>query len=225
MIGIFNIKRNSLGWKAWLRGVVLLLALTITVLPSAGPAAGAPEQQTAQQTTKKRRLPPRESVQKSDSDTLINRSSIGSKLSLQEVRRLINLHNRVRADAGAGPLSWSGELAIYAQKWADHLASKGCRMEHRPHSGKWKQKYGENLFAGTSAYYDVDDAVIMWESEKKYYQGEALNASNWYASGHYTQVIWKNTQRVGCARAECNNGTMIVVCNYDPPGNVLGQRP
>jgi pathogenesis-related protein 1 len=202
-----------------------LVAVTITCLPSAGPFGGTPEQQTTQQTAKGPQLPFLESVQKSDSDTLSDSSSIGSKLSPQEMRQLIDLHNRVRADAGAGPLDWSGEIAIYAQEWADHLASMGCKMEHRPHSGKWKKKYGENLFMGTSGYYGVADAVTSWESEKKYYKGEALNSSNWYASGHYTQVIWKNTLRVGCARVECNNGTMIVVCNYDPPGNVLGQRP
>jgi pathogenesis-related protein 1 len=204
----------------------LVAAITGITSLSAGPVAGAPEQQTTQQTAKGLQLPPRDSTQKSDPNiSITNSASIGSDLSLQEVRQLIDLHNRVRADAGAGPLSWYRELAIYAQEWADHLASKGCKMEHRPHSGKWKQKYGENLFMGTSGYYGVADAVTAWESEKKYYKGEALNSSNWYASGHYTQVIWKNTQRVGCARAECNNGMMIVVCNYDPPGNVIGQRP
>jgi pathogenesis-related protein 1 len=156
--------------------------------------------------------------------SITDSSSIGSNLSLKKVQQLINLHNKVRADVGVGPLNWSKELAIYAQEWADHLASAGCEMKHRPHSGKWKQEHGENLFTGTSGYYGVDDAIAAWVSEKKYYKGGALNSSNWYDAGHYTQVVWKDTQRVGCAKAECD-GRIIVVCNYDPPGNVQGQKP
>jgi len=151
-------------------------------------------------------------------------ASIGLGLSLKEVQQLIDVHNKVRADVGVVPLNWSKELAIYAKEWADHLASAGCRMEHRPHSGRWKQEHGENLFMGTSGHYGVADAVTAWESEKKYYKGGTLNSSNWYDSGHYTQVIWNDTRRVGCDKAECD-GRIIVVCNYDPPGNVLGQKP
>ena len=151
-------------------------------------------------------------------------ASIESNLSPKEVQQLIDLHNKARADVGVGPLNWSKELAIYAQQWADHLAFTDCEIKHRPHSGMWKQVHGENLFQGTSGYYGVADAVTMWESEKKYYKGGALNSSNWYDSGHYTQIVWKDTQRVGCAKVECN-GRIIVVCNYDPPGNVLGQKP
>jgi pathogenesis-related protein 1 len=95
-------------------------------------------------------------------------------------------------------------------------------MEHRPRSGKWKQKHGENLLFGTMGYHGVTDAVRSWENEKAYYRGQVLNASNWHASGHYTQVVWRNTLQVGCAKAECQ-GHVIVVCNYDPPGNILGQ--
>lgn len=41
--------------------------------------------------------------------------------------------------------------------------------------------------------------------------------------GHYTQVVWANTKRVGCAAAECRNGGTFVVCSYDPPGNMDGR--
>ena len=84
--------------------------------------------------------------------------------------------------------------------------------------------HGENLFMGTIGYYHVADAVTAWESEKKYYHGQTLNSSNWYDSGHYTQIVWKDTEQIGCAKAECD-GNIIVVCNYNPPGNVLGQKP
>lgn len=42
--------------------------------------------------------------------------------------------------------------------------------------------------------------------------------------GHFTAVIWKNTQYVGCGKARAVNNTLYFVCNYYPPGNT-GQRP
>lgn len=149
---------------------------------------------------------------------------IGSRLTAEEMRVLLSLHNETRADVGADPLVWSKGLALYAQSWAEHLASTRCQMEHRPRSGKWKQLYGENLLIGTSGYHGVAEAVREWEREKSLYHGEALNVSNWHPSGHYTQIVWKGTRHIGCAKAECR-GKVIVVCNYDPPGNVLGQKP
>ncbi len=132
---------------------------------------------------------------------------------MQHARRLALAH-----------LVWSDKLALYAEEWADHLASTRRRMEHRPHSGKWKQEYGENLFMGTAGHYGVSDAVAAWEREKSAYHGEAIDMSNFYSYGHYTQLIWRNTRSIGCAKVECD-GNVIIVCNYDPPGNIVGRRP
>ena len=148
----------------------------------------------------------------------------GSYLTPLEVRQLLASHNRARAEVGLGPLAWSSTLAAYAQEWADHLASTSRRMEHRPRSGKWKQEHGENLFMGTIGYYGVTDAVAAWEHEKSAYDGGIVDAANVRLCGHYTQLVWGSTRRIGCAKTECA-GNVIVVCNNDPPGNVLGQAP
>lgn len=146
------------------------------------------------------------------------------RLEKKEVKTLVAEHNRVRADAGVGPVGWSDKIADYSMAWAGHLAQKGCSMKHRPRSGKWKQQYGENIFMGTAGYYGVADAVRSWESEKKDYTYGPIIEKTWYPTGHYTQVIWSNTKTIGCGKALCN-GNMIVVCNYDPPGNYMGEKP
>jgi pathogenesis-related protein 1 len=97
-------------------------------------------------------------------------------------------------------------------------------MEHRPHSGKWKQKHGENLFMGSARHYGVTDAAAAWKNERSAYQGEAIDISTFYTYGHYTQLVWRNTKNVGCAKAELD-GNIIIVCNYDPPGNIVGRTP
>lgn len=140
-------------------------------------------------------------------------------LSGHEITQILGYHNKVRSDVNVGPLRWSDHLANFAGNWADTLAKKGCTLEHRQ-----KSRYGENLFLGTASHYSVVDAAKAWESEKRLYGGGKLTESNWYDSGHYTQMVWRNTEDMGCAKSLCD-GNMIVVCNYDPPGNYLGEKP
>lgn len=40
-------------------------------------------------------------------------------------------------------------------------------------------------------------------------------------SGHFTQVVWKESKELGVAFAK-NGGKVIVVANYSPPGNFIG---
>jgi pathogenesis-related protein 1 len=142
-----------------------------------------------------------------------------SKMSARDVQAITAYHDKVRADVGVGPMKWSRTLAVYAQEWSDHLAATTCRMAHRTEG-----KYGENLFQGTAGFYTAVDAAKNWEAEKKDYRGGVLTESDWRPAGHYTQMVWRDTTALGCGEAVCKR-TLIVVCNYDPPGNYIGRRP
>jgi pathogenesis-related protein 1 len=150
--------------------------------------------------------------------------STGSRLTQEEARILVNLHNVARSEVGVGEIIWANELAAYAQEWIDHLARTDCQLKHRPRSGSWKQKYGENGFAGSAGYYGVADAAKSWKGEKKYYGHQVLNSSNWSSSGHYTQMVWRKSTQIGCGKIECG-GQIIIICNYNPPGNIMGEKP
>jgi pathogenesis-related protein 1 len=167
----------------------------------------------------------KETRKKNESSAVPNSAAMttGSRLTPEEIQNLITLHTNIRAEVKAEPLTWSKELATYAQKWADHLAATKCDLAHRPLSGEWKQIYGENLFTGSAKFFTVADAVKLWESEKKNYKGQAISSGT-ANSGHYTQLVWKSAKQVGCGKAVCK-GNLIVVCNYDPPGNIAGQLP
>ncbi|KAK4739877.1 hypothetical protein R3W88_003574 [Solanum pinnatisectum] len=38
-------------------------------------------------------------------------------------------------------------------------------------------------------------------------------------------VVLRNSVHLDCARIRCNNGWYFITCNYDPRGNMSGQRP
>lgn len=154
----------------------------------------------------------------------VSAQSTGSRFTQEEARTMVNLHNEARFEVGAGEITWSNELAAYAQEWVDHLAKTDCTLKHRPSSGPWKQKYGENGFIGSVGFHGVTDAAKGWKREKEYYGGQPLNQANWYASGHYTQMVWRKSTQMGCGKAECK-GQVLIFCNYNPPGNILGEKP
>ena len=149
----------------------------------------------------------------------------GSKVTKNEAQAALDFHNKVRADVGVSALTWSPELAKFAQEWADHLASQGCEMQHRPGDGQWAQKYGENIFWGKGMDYSTLDASKSWYSEIDDYTYGKVNESNWSKAGHYTQMVWKNTTQVGIALAKCSDGAIIIVANYNPAGNYMGEAP
>ncbi|XP_047983506.1 basic form of pathogenesis-related protein 1-like [Salvia hispanica] len=128
----------------------------------------------------------------------------------------LEAHNRARAEVGVAPLAWNETVAGYALRYA-YKRYGDCEMEHS------MGPYGENLAEGWGRLSAVD-AVGMWVSEKSCYD----HSSNSCVGGeclHYTQVVWRDSTHLGCARRQCRNGWLFVICSYDPPGNYIGQRP
>ncbi len=153
-----------------------------------------------------------------------NTNNSNQNLTKAQIKEFVDVHNAYRAEVNVGPLTWSNELALYAKAWGDHLAQIGCEMEHRPRSGEWTQKYGENLYWCSGYAATPKKAVDSWGEEKPDYDGGVMNDKN-FVAGHYTQMIWAKTTQVGCAIIQCSDGAYIVVCNYNPAGNYWGQSP
>lgn len=63
--------------------------------------------------------------------------------------------------------------------------------------------------------------VSAWGDEREGYDFEHPGFSE--GTGHFTQLVWRDTRGVGCAAKECGAGGWLVVCEYWPAGNVEGE--
>jgi uncharacterized protein YkwD len=138
-------------------------------------------------------------------------SKPGPETSQQEADEWVKAHNRFRTQHNAPPVKWSERLASSAQKVADHCPS-----------GHSKTSYGENL-AWVSVPKPVSDVVRLWYGEVEKY--DFSNPGFSPQIGHFTQVVWKGTTEIGCARnTGCSTRISNVwVCHYNPPGNYQGR--
>ncbi|EFJ49383.1 hypothetical protein VOLCADRAFT_104287 [Volvox carteri f. nagariensis] len=131
---------------------------------------------------------------------------------------ILEAHNKYRLWSGVPNLTWSDELAASAQNWSDK-----CIFEHS------YGQYGENLVLGTfNTMGEILYGMSLWTIEMCWYDFDAPGFNE--TTGHYTQVVWKDTQMVGCGYRTCKSvsgfsgqcdGCGVVTCHYSPPGNYL----
>jgi hypothetical protein len=155
----------------------------------------------------------------------------------------LDAHNSVRAGTFPGvtlspppspalpPLGWSAAAAAIAQAWANR-----CVYQHNGDRGADGTPRGENIAAtapGGRADATPGYVVGLWASEWPDYAHAGNTCAAGKVCGHYTQLVWRGTARVGCARASCAVNSPFqgfstwdfFVCDYEPPGNWSGERP
>lgn len=128
-------------------------------------------------------------------------------------------HNFARREVGVEPLKWNLALEAYAKGYAQKR-SGDCELIH---SGG---PYGENIYWGFGqGFSDAKVATKYWVDEKQFYDYGSNSCESGKECLHYTQMVWRNTKHLGCAAAACSSGKVFFVCSYDPPGNIIGERP
>lgn len=139
-------------------------------------------------------------------------------------------HNIHRANHSASNLEWDAGLASTAQKIANL-----CVYAHNTDMDGGG--YGQNIAAGVDNS-GIDRVItdMFYNGEVNYYSGlynqDSPDMSNFEHWGHFSQIVWKATTKVGCATQHCpgglaNTGSNVppyfTVCNYDSPGNIANQ--
>jgi uncharacterized protein YkwD len=140
-------------------------------------------------------------------------------------QRLLAAHNRERTAFGLPALQWDAKLSSEAEQWATHLARSG-EFEHSDDADP-EDPEGENLWLGTKGAYAPEDMVGLWIAEKGHYRPGAIPAvsrtGDFEDVGHYTQLMWRDSDKVGCALAT-GAADEVLVCRYRTAGNVEGEQ-
>lgn len=143
--------------------------------------------------------------------------------------KALEIHNIERASLKLKSLEWSSKLERDAQKYADYLAKKE-KFRHSNSNELNNLNQGENLFKLEGDFNLKDylsEASFSWLSEKKdYVYAKIGNNKNILSKvGHYTQMIWHNTTKIGIAYSISKSGDVYVVARYYPSGNWDGEYP
>jgi len=137
--------------------------------------------------------------------------------------QMLKAHNDYRKLHHVGNLVLDQTLIDIAQAYAEKLANEVKSLVHS-HNG-----YGENLYKCWASYVmsKPSGASVTkdWYDEIAYYNFTSGTTTNpQEAVGHFTQVVWKSTLKMGSGVATADGGkSWYVVSNYDPPGNYLGR--
>jgi len=159
----------------------------------------------------------------------------GPERSLAQVTQLdreglLALHDAERCavspPAAAMPaLVWDDLLAAVAQTYAQNCVFAHNANRTTDYAALGGSGYvGENIAMGTTGFFSLVDLAQLWADEKSSWTYGAITGSNVAGVGHYTQMIWAGTLAVGCGAAACTGDTLLV-CDYAPGGNYIGQAP
>jgi hypothetical protein len=141
----------------------------------------------------------------------------------QNFQAALDLHNYYRDRHCVQNLTWNRGIANLAQQYATTLAVNGTFVHGMLYTED-NSRVGQNLAAFTSSNAPLSDlpsvATQLWYNE--------VNKYNWSMpgsrpeTGHFTQLVWKDTVYLGMGMHTHNRRT-VVVANYYSPGNVVGR--
>ncbi|KAK9882206.1 hypothetical protein WA026_019718 [Henosepilachna vigintioctopunctata] len=151
---------------------------------------------------------------------------------------IVNKHNYLRGLISQGKVAGQPratnmkhmQYSTILEQKAQEIANS-CEFRHVTVTGTPWSWVGQNLYLHMSTGYGTganwNEAIQSWFDEHKIYRfGSGFSSG----TGHYTQMVWADTDNVGCGYAYyAKYGGFkyqkLYVCNYGPGGNYVGQNP
>jgi len=161
------------------------------------------------------------------SEVEANEGSKGPRADSDFAKIILSGHAAIRKERKASDmmhLSWDQNLADLAAKHADQ-----CKYEHGTLLLTDNTVVGQNIARSTwskeKGEFPAASHVDNWQREIKYFSNKSATCEEMGHCGHYSQMVWARTSRVGCAHKICpelQGGSDMIVCNYLPFGNEPG---
>jgi hypothetical protein len=80
---------------------------------------------------------------------------------------------------------------------------------------------------GSRGGYRTSEMAQSWSAEKRMFRAgifpNVSRTGSWGDVGHYTQMVWPATNRMGCSLRSSAHWDYLV-CRYSNPGNLVGAR-
>jgi len=168
---------------------------------------------------------------------------LGRKVTEEEKRIILDTHNKYRAKIASGnekrgrpgpqppaanmkQMVWDDELSLVAQAHADQ-----CIFDHDCASCRKVERWGvgQNLYIYKQSIRKADNdwerAVTDWYDEVSLFSNKQVEPFKFSAAiGHYSQMVWADTDKVGCGITSYKEGkwfATLYTCNYGPNGNFI----
>ena len=130
----------------------------------------------------------------------------------------LDAHNHYRKIHHVQPVKLNKDLCRIAQNYSKKLGNEIGHLEHSENCYNG-DTLGENLFFCYGCEPTGTSVSKNWYGENKKYD----YSGGWRSgTGHFTQMIWKETKEVGFGKYKNKKGQYYVVGNYYPAGNVIG---
>jgi len=171
-------------------------------------------------------------------------STIFRELDPAAQQAILDRHNELRAKVARGEetngdqpsaanmrkMAWNSELTAISQRWADQ-----CTFGHDS-----VRTLADSTRVGQNAYYSASSnqlsqsevmgrasyAVDSWYNEVAdpgFTNTDIKPFKFSYGAGHYTQVVWAETDEIGCGQVYYKDGSWfksLIICNYAVAGNM-----
>jgi len=163
-------------------------------------------------------------------------SHLYASMTQTQIQSILDVHNQARALVCQSGLEWDDAAAKTAQNYLDNNGGQ-CPPGHSTQSLRDSSyrnfggtcsnptfpycstaMLGENIAWGSIGFYTPAKLVDLWVGEKADFSCGTL-PSYQSSTGHYSQVVWSGTTRVGCGIRDCSDGMTMLLCNYYPLGN------
>ncbi|XP_020035865.1 glioma pathogenesis-related protein 1 [Castor canadensis] len=144
------------------------------------------------------------------------------------IKECVQVHNKKRSEVNPAArnmlhMTWDPVLAQIAKAWAKQCQFKhNTQLDSRLHPNF--TSLGENIWTGSLSLFSVSSAISSWYNEIQYYDFNTQKCTK--VCGHYTQVVWADSYKVGCAVQFCPivSGVTFTnaahfICDYGPAGN------